>query len=242
MRAFLLAAGLGSRLRPLTDDTPKCLLPIGGVPLLSIWLDLCARHGIGEVLLNLHHRAERVRAFLAGYAGPVRVRTVSERELLGTAGTVRENWQFVQGVEDFLILYADNLTDADLSALVRAHRAGGVPLTIGLFRTSSPESCGVVGLDPAGLVLSFVEKPAAPASNLASAGIYVAGQGLREFLPPAGFADFGLDVLPRLVGRARGQLVDGFLCDVGTPDGYRRAQGAWPTLPRQGPGASPRAV
>lgn len=232
MKAFLLAAGLGLRLRPLTDDIPKCLLPIGGTPLLSIWLELCVHHGVREVLINLHHRPERVQTFLAGYAGPVIVRTTYEPELLGTAGTVRENWEFVSGERDFLVLYADNLTDADLSAVVRSHRAGGAPLTIGVFRTPSPESCGIVALDPSGLVLSFVEKPADPRSNLASAGIYAASRELRDTLPPAGFADFGLDVLPGLVGRARGQLIEGFLCDIGTPDGYRRAQEAWAALQR----------
>ncbi len=227
MKAFLLAAGLGTRLRPLTDETPKCLLPIGGIPLLSIWLELCARHGVREVLVNVHHHAERVQGFLAGYAGPVGVRTVRERELLGTAGTIRENWEFVRDEGDFLILYADNLTDADLGALVRSHRAGGAPLTIGLFRAPSPEACGVVEVDHAGLVRSFIEKPRVPRSDLANAGIYVAGQELRGVLPPAGVADLGLHVLPELVGRARGCLIDGFLCDIGTPDGYQRAQEAW---------------
>jgi len=237
VKAFLLAAGLGHRLRPLTEDIPKCLLPIRGVPLLAIWLDLCARHGIGEVLINLHHRGERVQAFLAGYTGPVAVRTTHEPELLGTAGTVRENWDFARGERDFLILYADNLTDADLGALVRGHRASGAPLTIGLFRPPNPEACGVVALDPSGLVQGFVEKPSRPISDLASAGIFVASPALREALPTAGFADFGLHVLPGLVGRAHGQLIDGFLCDIGTPDGYRRAQDAQGRL-RPGPRAT----
>ena len=97
MKAYLLAAGLGTRLKPLTDHIPKCLVPINGQPLLGIWFELCARHGISEVLVNLHHLPDAVRAFVAAYRGPLSIVTVFEPSLLGSAGTVASQRDFVAG-------------------------------------------------------------------------------------------------------------------------------------------------
>ena len=122
MKAFLLAAGVGSRLRPITDTTPKCMLAIGGQPLLDIWLDAFDRAGVDEVLVNLHHLPDVVRNHLEARAGslqPPAVRTVFEPELLGSAGTLAANRAWVGGEEMFLACYADNLTDFDLRSLVR---------------------------------------------------------------------------------------------------------------------------
>ena len=95
MKAFLLAAGNGTRLRPLTDSVPKCLLPICGVPLLEIWLNNCKAAGISEVLVNTHARMEEIRRFVAEQQSGVRVRIAEEPELLGSAGTLAENRDFV---------------------------------------------------------------------------------------------------------------------------------------------------
>lgn len=230
MKAFLLAAGRGTRLRPLTDSLPKCLAPIQGVPLLAIWLDLCARHGISDVLLNLHHLPEQVLAFLDGYAGPVRVTAFFEEQLLGSGRTIRENRAFVAGEECFFILYADNLTTADLTALRQFHERHQPPLTLGLFTADSPRECGIASLSPDGRVTSFVEKPERPASRLANAGLYVAGPDLLAAIPDGEGVDLGLHVLPRLVGQMYGAVIQGYFLDIGTPTNYRRAQAEWPGL------------
>ena len=115
MKAFLLAAGNGTRLRPLTDSIPKCLLPIQGVPLLEIWLNNCRAAGITDVLVNAHAHAEAIRQFAAEQKTGVRMRIVEEPELLGSAGTLAENREFIAGEESFFILYADVLTNVDLS-------------------------------------------------------------------------------------------------------------------------------
>ncbi len=135
VKAFLLAAGVGSRLRPITDTTPKCMLAIDGRPLLDIWLDAFDRAGVDEVLVNLHHLPDVVRRHLAARAGPPAVRTFFEPELLGSAGTLLANRQWVDGEELFLACNADNLTDFDLRSLIDAHRRtrrdrdpDGVPL------------------------------------------------------------------------------------------------------------------
>lgn len=227
MRAFLLAAGLGTRLRPLTDHTPKCLLPINGQPLLAIWLDLLARHGVDEVLINTHHLSDQVEGFLSSVQTHLRVRTAFEPKLLGSAGTLRAQQDFVAGEDVFLVCYADNLTDADLSSLVSAHQSSRPPLTMGLFRAANPSGSGIVDLDADGLVLGFQEKPEAPRSDLANAGIYVASQEIFALLEDRIPLDVGFDLLPKLVGRMRGVLLETYLRDIGTPESYANAQEEW---------------
>ena len=224
-KAFLLAAGVGSRLRPLTDSTPKCLVPVGGRPVLHWWLSLCERLGVREVLLNTHHHAEQVRAFVAARPTSLRVTLFHEEALLGSAGTLAANKAFVAGEPDFFIFYADTLIGADLTPLARLHRARGADLTLGLFRSPDPRSGGVVELAADGRVLSFEEKPAHPKSDLVAAGAYVAGPALLAALP-RGTGDLSRDVYPKLMGSACGMVLDPVV-DLGTPENYARVQAEW---------------
>lgn len=229
MKAYLLAAGLGTRLKPLTDSMPKCLVPIAGQPLLGIWFDLCARHGISEVLVNLHHLPDAVRAFVAAYHGPLRVETVHEPVLLGSAGTVSAQRDFVAGEAAFWILYADNLTDVDLTRMLAFHHSRHADFTIGLAPTDTPREKGILTLDDDSRVLDFTEKPPAPRSNLANAGLYIAGPSLFELLAataPRPF-DFGFHVLPQLVGRMHGYRISEYLQDIGTPAALASAESHW---------------
>ena len=150
MKAFLLAAGVGSRLRPITDTTPKCMLAIDGRPLLDIWLDAFDHAGINEVLVNLHHLPDVVRRHLAARAAPPSVRIFFEPELLGSAGTLLANRQWVAGEELFLACNADNLTDFDLRSLVDAHRTHDALATLAVFHSQNPSAGGVVELDASG--------------------------------------------------------------------------------------------
>ena len=172
MKAFLLAAGVGSRLRPLTDTIPKCLVPVAETPMLDIWLDALDRAGADEVLVNLHHLPDVVRDYLGARAGPPAVRTFFEPELLGSAGTLAANRGWVEGEEMFLACYADNLTDFDLGSLVRAHRERGALATLTVFHSDRPSAGGVVEVDSSGTVTGFTEKPAHPVSDLVNAGMY----------------------------------------------------------------------
>jgi mannose-1-phosphate guanylyltransferase len=228
VKAFLLAGGLGSRLRPITDTIPKCMLAIGGRPLLDIWLDMLASAGVGEVLVNLHHLPEVVRDHLAAHAGTPAVRTFYEPELLGSAGTLSANRDWVRGEELFLVCYADNLTDFDLRSLVGAHRAHAAPATVAVFHSDNPSAGGVVELDEAGRVIGFTEKPAEPASDLTNAGMYAFHPGVLDEIDGVPPKDIGYDLLPRLVGRAWAVPVDGYFRDIGTPAAYRRALADWP--------------
>ena len=227
MKAFLLAAGLGTRLRPLTDTVPKCLVPIDGKPLLDYWMRLFKKHGIDEVLINTHYLHEQVESYITAHntAGKKpRIKAVYEPELLGSGGTVRANRDFTGDDESFLICYADNLTNADLSAMMDFHRKNDSVLTMALFHAENPKECGIAALDSDGKIIEFEEKPAQPKSDLANAGIYVADRRVFAYIPDRDFSDFGKDVLPRLTGQMSGFALQDYLMDVGTPEKYRKAQ------------------
>ena len=227
MKAFLLAAGLGTRLRPLTDRTPKCLVEVGGRPMLDIWLDALAEARVDEVLLNTHHLADQVEAHVAARSGPPLVRISHEPEMLGSAGTLRANRDFVAGEDMFLALYADNLTDFDLRVLVEAHRAGGRVATLTVFRARRPSECGIVEVAD-GRVVGFVEKPADPPSDLANAGLYAFDPRLLDEIPEPLPRDIGFDLLPLLVGRAGAvELGNSFFLDIGTLAALDLARNAW---------------
>ena len=227
MKAFLLAAGLGSRLRPITDSTPKCMLRIGDRPLLDIWLDSLADAGVHEVLVNIHHHAPLVRSHLAARSGSPAVRTVEEPELLGSAGTLLANRHFVDGADMFLAVNADNLTDFDLRTLIDEHRGGGAIATLSVFRAAKPSECGIVDVED-GRVVGYAEKPAAPSSDLANAGMYAFHPSALDVLPGALPEDIGYDLLPRLVGSARAVTIDGcYFIDIGTLAALERSRDEW---------------
>jgi mannose-1-phosphate guanylyltransferase len=231
LKAFLLAAGYGTRLRPITDTLPKCLVPIAGRPLLAYWMDLLEQHGVREVLINLHFLPEPVLRFAREYNGPVTIRTVMEPELLGSAGTLDANRAFVEGDDQFYILYADNLTTADLGALARFNAAHPMPLTVGLYHADDPSSRGIASLDAGGTILEFEEKPEHPRGDLASAGIFVGRQELFDWIAPDRVPyDFGSHVMPHLAGKMNGVVVDGYLRDVGTLSSLECAEREWDEL------------
>jgi mannose-1-phosphate guanylyltransferase len=233
VKAFLLAAGLGTRLRPITDTIPKCMLPIGGRPLLDIWLDEFSRAGVDEVLVNLHYLPDVVRRHLATRTGAPAVRAFFEPELLGSAGTLAANRDWVAGEDMFLACNADNLTDFDLRSLIQAHREHGAIATLAVFHSDRPSAGGVVELDDTGLVAGFTEKPSQPVSDLVNAGMYAFHPSLLDEIGPPP-CDIGYHLLPGLVGRARAVPVEGYFRDVGTVDAYQRANQEWPARALRG--------
>ena len=230
MKAFLLAAGHGTRLRPLTDQVPKCLLPVRGVPLLAIWLEICRLYGVDEVLVNLHSRPQMVRDFLANSNIDIRVRLFEEPTLLGTAGTLRANRAWVASESSFWVFYADILTTANLARMADFHRERDGVATLGVCKVPDPSRSGIAVVDEQGVVRQFIEKPEKPPCNLAFGGILLARLDLLDSIPQQGPADLGFDVLPRLVGRMFAYLITDFHLDIGTPESYAAAQTAWPGL------------
>src|SRR5690349_7850655 len=118
MKAFILAAGHGTRLRPMTNNIPKCLVPIRGTPMLEIWLEICFRAGIDEVFLNLHAHADVARSAVNRFKQGPKVVLSEEQTLLGSAGTLRENRDWVSEEEQFWVFYGDVLTNLDLQKML----------------------------------------------------------------------------------------------------------------------------
>jgi mannose-1-phosphate guanylyltransferase len=228
LKAFLLAGGYGTRLRPLTDSVPKCLMPIRGRPLLDIWLDLCARDGITEVLINLHAHSQLIEKHLQRKSFPVKVRLVYEELLLGSAGTIAANRAWIGSDPAFWILYSDVLTNTNLKRMGEFHCAHGGVATLGLYQVADPSRCGVAVTDHRGIIVNFEEKPQIPRSNWVFSGLMVAGPDLFDLIPPGIPADIAFHVLPRLLGKMHAFPIADYLLDIGTLPNYEKAQITWP--------------
>ena len=227
MRAVLLAAGLGVRLRPLTNTVPKCLVPIRGKPLLGYWLELFLGGGVERVLVNTHHLSETVRHFVAESPWRERITLVHEDRLLGTGGTVLKNRDFFQG-RAFLVAHSDNLTRFDVQAFIRRHqqRPAGTLITMITFRTDTPQTCGIVEEDPRGVVTAFHEKVANPPGERANAAVYIFEPGVVEFLAGLGkeVIDLSTEVMPAFLGRICTFHNSDYHRDIGTPGSLQQAE------------------
>jgi mannose-1-phosphate guanylyltransferase len=226
MKAILLAAGLGTRLRPLTNTIPKCLVPIHGQPLLGIWLERLTKAGIDSFLINTHYLAEQVEQFVTASPYRNQVTLVHEPTLLGTAGTLMANLDFFQG-EDGLLIHADNYCLADFKQFIEAHRQRPPQclMTVMAFRTPTPSTCGILEVDDQGVVVGFHEKVANPPGDLASGAIYLLSP---EFLDMAAtdlraVTDFSTEVIPGLIGSMFTYETTAPFIDVGTLPNYEKA-------------------
>lgn len=228
MKAFLLAGGLGTRLRPLTDNTPKCLLPVQGVPILQIWFDICRQNGIDEVLINVHAHGDVIRKFIGDHNDGIRVHLFEERTLLGSAGTILANQDWVIKEKSFWIFYADVLTTANLNHMMTFHESRGQIATIGVYEVPDPSRCGIVQIDENGMVSEFIEKPRIPVGNLAFSGLMLATPSLLKIIPRTSPVDLGFHVLPKIVGKMAAYRFQDFVMDIGTVETYRAAQMTWP--------------
>jgi mannose-1-phosphate guanylyltransferase len=226
MRALLLAAGIGSRLLPITAATPKCLVLINGRPLLDYWLELLFEVGIERVLVNTHWLAEQVDAYVKASRWASRIDLVHEAELLGTGGTVLANREWFQG-RPFILAHADNLTDFDVAGLIAAHRTrpSGHLMTMLGFRTDDPRSCGILELDDRRTVVAFHEKVEHPPGNLANGAVYVFEPEIIDAIARRGnpMVDLSTEVIPEFVGRILCVETNDYHRDIGTPESLRRA-------------------
>jgi mannose-1-phosphate guanylyltransferase len=195
MRAMVLAAGLGTRLRPLTYEITKPMVPVLDRPVMEHIVDLLARHSFGEVIANLHYFPDSIREHFGE-----RLHYRYEQELLGTAGGVRACADFF-GQEPFLVISGDALTDIDLTALVSRHRDSGGIATLAVKKVADTREYGVVLHDREGRITGFQEKPspAEALSNLGNCGIYVFSPEIFEYFPSRPFVDWAQDVFPVLL-------------------------------------------
>jgi len=204
-RAMILAAGLGTRLLPLTESVPKALVRVAGRPVMEHTVELLARHGFDQLFVNVHHHAEAVMEhFGDGARWGVSITYSHEEELLGTAGGVKKLEDRLGG-GDFLVVSGDALTDLDLTSLWRWHREKGGIATLVLTPVNDPSLYGVVITDAGGRITGFQEKPPREKalSDLANSGIYAFRPEVLEMIPAGTFYDFGSQLFPRWMEEGR---------------------------------------
>jgi NDP-sugar pyrophosphorylase family protein len=239
MKAMVLAAGEGTRLRPLTLTHPKPMVPVAGTPLLRRTVALLQDASIREIAVNLFHRPEAIEKEFGES-----LHCSYEETLLGTAGGVKKLEAFFDTT--FLVLYGDNYYRFDPAPLIAFHKKKRALATLATFTTENPTACGLIETDAAGCVTRFVEKPPADEvfTDQASAGVYVLEPAVLSLIPEGVPADFGRDTIPALLqafpGRTFAAPLDGYLRDTGTPENYRQAN--WDALEKHGERAIARSA
>ena len=227
LKAMIMAAGVGSRLMPMTIDIPKPMIPMANRPLMADTVQLLRDHSFTNIIANLHYHADCISSYFGnGQPYGVSLEYSREEELLGTAGGVKRCEWFLD--ECFVIVSGDALTDMNLTELVRAHKRHGALATIALKEVQDVENFGIVITDEKGLIQSFQEKPSAQEalSRVANTGIYVFEPEIFQYIPAGQFYDFGKQVFPQLVKMGApfyGVIVEDYWCDVGNIATYRQA-------------------
>lgn len=227
-KAMILAAGEGTRLRPLTLDTPKSLLPVGNTPIIVHQLRWLKSYGVNKVVINLCHKGEKIKAELGnGARYGIDIRYSEEEYLLGTAGGVKRMESFFN--ETFIVLYGDTISDVNLSSITELHRRKQAIMTIVLFETERTWETGVVEIDEGGKLTDFIEKPpkGKEHGSFSNGGIYILEPEIFSYIADDGFYDFGYDVFPRLIEEkvlVYGYLLnpDDYLIDIGTIEKYHQ--------------------
>jgi mannose-1-phosphate guanylyltransferase/mannose-1-phosphate guanylyltransferase/phosphomannomutase len=232
-KAMILAAGEGTRLRPLTLETPKALLPIRGRALIEHQISWLNHHGIREIAINLYHLGNKIKDHLGdGSRFGMKICYSPEETLLGTAGGVKRIEHFFN--DTFVVVYGDILTDLDLSDMVKFHREKKAVATLAIFEAPNPWEVGVVELNKERRILRLTEKPQSPVPSsqspaLANGGVYVLEKDVLNYIPAQGSSDFAYDIFPKLIGLGLpiyGYMLnpqDYCLIDIGTRDKYRKA-------------------
>ena len=231
IKALLLAAGEGTRLRPITLSVPKCLVKIDQKSLLQIWLEKLSKLGCKEVLINTHYLHEQVYEFLNKYKSEsMNISVCHEEELLGTAGTLIKNINFFKNSLG-LVIHADNITDDDLDHLVLKHikNDNECILTMLTFKTETPETCGIVETNEIGILKAFHEKKDNPPGNIANGAIYSFDEDFLKFVKeifPKPY-DISKDIIPLLIGRIQTCYTNKKFMDIGNPKSLNQAKQFW---------------
>jgi mannose-1-phosphate guanylyltransferase len=227
MRAVLLAAGEGTRLRPLTLHTPKCLVLINGKPLIDFWLEMLVPcKDIEDIFINVSYLKEHVVDHIqSNWSTCDKITLWHEEKLLGTAGTLKTNYDLLKK-EDVLVIHADNLSTFDLPTFIKAHkgRPSICEITMMLFKTDSPESCGIVEIDKNGIVQVMHEKTANPPGNLANGAVYIFSKESINWIKVNDVQDISSEVIPQFLTQIFSWENDSYHRDIGSPQSYSLAQ------------------
>ena len=230
MKALLLAAGLGTRLKPITDTIPKCLVPINGKPLLQFWLEQLSNVGVTEFHINTHYFAEQVEAFAASMSADYNITLHYEPELTGTLGTLSNLSECLFNDEQsVLVAHSDNLIFCNWQAFIDYHKNSDSDLlgTMMTFTTDRPESCGIVETDSKQRLIAFHEKVNNPPSNHASGAVFLFRSSLQPLLSIPQMpvpAEISLSLIPLLIGRLNCWHNHDYLRDIGSPESLAMAE------------------
>lgn len=230
MRALLLAGGEGKRLRPLTNVLPKCMMPIQGRPLLDIWLKELKNTGIiSKVLINVYYKKNIVIDYLLNSSWRDFIEIVEEEELLGTAGTIFKNYAFFKN-ESFFVAHADNLCITNLKSFLKSHNkhSNNASLTMMLFKTNTPETCGIVKLNNNNLVEKFFEKQKGNNGNLANGAVFIFNKNIKEIIrqhidikkTPL---DISQNIIPIFLGKINTFVNENVHIDIGNVNNWKVA-------------------
>ncbi|MBF2086676.1 mannose-1-phosphate guanyltransferase [Thermoleptolyngbya sp. C42_A2020_037] len=229
MRAVLMAGGSGTRLRPLTCDLPKPMVPILNRPIAEHIINLLRRHGITEIIATLHYLPDVMRDYFQDGSdfGVQMTYAVEEDEPLGTAGCVKNVADLLD--ETFLVISGDSITDINLSEAIAFHKQKGAKATLVLAHIANPLEFGVVITDEEGRIRRFLEKPSSSEifSDTVNTGTYILEPEVLDYLPANEESDFSKDLFPLLLEKdlpLYGYAAEGYWCDVGHLDAYREAQ------------------
>lgn len=229
MKAFLLAGGLGTRLKPITNTLPKCLVPVAKKPLLEIWLEtLFEQLNVEEVCINTHYFANKVETYVAQSPYRSQIKLVYEAQLKGTLGTLRDNREFFDG-DEFLVAHADNFCVTDWQAFINRfrQRPDFCELTMMLFKTANPASCGMVDYDENHILRSYVEKPQGEwLDDKANGAVFLMDQNAIHNLVsmPENATDLCKDYIPGCINKANVYFNQDIHIDIGTPHTLKLAQ------------------
>lgn len=230
MKAMILAAGVGSRLDPLTRNVPKPMVPVINQPVMEHIVHLLVKHGFNEIYCNTHYLGDQIENYFhSGNSLGAQMYFNREEELQGTAGGVKrvaDNTDFFSGDETFLVIGGDDLTSVDLTAMLKFHQSKKALATIALTTVTDPSQFGVVVLEEGGRIANFVEKPkpgTAP-SNLVNMGVYLFEPQILDLIPSGKFHDFGKELFPFLLEQKEpfyGYTTNDYWRDVGNLSEYR---------------------
>lgn len=226
MKAFVMAAGAGTRLRPLTLEIPKPMVPVVNKPVIEHTLENLKRHGIYQVVLNLHHYPGMIKEYFGkGEKNDLHIRYSLERKLMGTAGGVKRMEAFLDST--FVVMSGDGLTDIDLTKAVMFHKRKKALGTMVLKAVDTKFEYGVTVTNPGGRIKKFIEKPkwSDVFANTVNTGIYIFEPEIFNYMPKNEFYDFGLQLWPKLLKQNKrifGYVMDEYWTDVGNLTEYRR--------------------
>ncbi len=234
MKAIILSAGRGERLRPLTDSLPKPMVQINNKPVLEYLILLCKKYGITEIGINTSYLPQKIREYFGdGKKFGVNITYSFEGELLGTSGALNNFRDFLKGKEPFLVIYGDNLTNINLDKMIKFHKTKKGIATIALRKKSvSKKPASLVFTNKNGRLIKFIEKPSEETFKelckefyLSNSGIYVLQPEIIKYLPP-GFSDFAYDIFPKLLkkGIFSFMMDEYYFREVGSVEKYRLAK------------------